>query len=57
MIRRSDDALVYNCKTEDVRTTIGAVRCEMKGEKLAARVVFLDFVMKDAITDKHRTLT
>jgi hypothetical protein len=37
-----------------VRTTTGAVRSKMKGEKLAARVVFLDLGIRDAITDKQR---
>ena len=55
MIRRSDDALTYNCTTEDGRQANGAIRSEMEGEKLAASVVFFDFGITDAITDKHRT--
>jgi len=55
MIRRSDDALVYNCKTDDGRESNGSVRSEMEGGKLAASVVFFDFGITDAITDKHRT--
>ena len=55
MIRRSDDALTYNCKTDDGRESNGSVRSEMEGGKLAASVVFFDFGITDAITDKHRT--
>lgn len=54
-IRRSDDALIYDCKTKDGREITGAVRSEMEGGKLAASVVFWDFGITDAITDKHRT--
>ena len=55
MIRRSDDALIYNCKTEDGRDSNGSIQSEMEGGKLAASVVFFDFGITDAITDKHRT--
>jgi len=55
MIRRSDDALVYDCTTEDGREAHGSVRSEMEGEKMAASVVFWDLGITDAITDKHRT--
>jgi hypothetical protein len=54
-IRRSDDALIYDCKTKDGREVTGSVRSEMEGGKLAASVVFFDFGITDAITDKHRT--
>ena len=55
MIRRSDDALVYDCTTEDGREANGFVRSEMEGGKMAASVFFWDFGITDAITDKHRT--
>lgn len=55
MIRRSDDALAYDCSTEDGRNAIGTIRSEMEGAKLAASVVFWDLGITDAITDKHRT--
>jgi len=55
LIRRSDDALVYDCSTEKGMASAGAVRSEMEGEKLAASVVFLDLGITDAITDMHRT--
>jgi hypothetical protein len=55
MIRRSDDALIYTCKTEDGRESNGSIRSEMEGGKLAASVVFFDLGITDAITDKHRT--
>jgi hypothetical protein len=55
MIRRSDDALVYDCTTDDGRQVAGTVRSEIEGEKLAASIIFWDFGITDAITDKHRT--
>ena len=55
MIRRSDDALIYECKTADGRTANGSVRSEVEGEKMAASVIFWDLGITDAITDKHRT--
>lgn len=55
MIRRSDDALIYNCETEDGRKASGSIQSEMEGAKLGASVLFFDFGITDAITDKHRT--
>lgn len=53
MIRKSDDALRYDCKTTDGRTAFGSIPSEMGG-KIVASAVFLDFGITDAITDKHR---
>lgn len=55
MIRRSDDALMYDCETKDGKEATGAIRSEMEGGKLAASVFFFDLGITDAITDKHRT--
>lgn len=55
MIRRSDDALIYDCKTVDGRTANGSIRSEVEGEKMAASIIFWDLGITDAITDKHRT--
>ena len=55
MIRRSDDALIYNCETEDGRKASGSIQSEMEGAKLGASVLFFDLGITDAITDKHRT--
>ena len=55
MIRRSDDALTYDCTTEDGKEIKGSIRSEVEGEKMAASVVFWDLGITDAITDKHRT--
>ena len=55
MIRRSDDALEYECTTEDGREANGSVRSEIEGDKLAASVIFWDFGITDSITDMHRT--
>lgn len=55
MIRRSDDALMYRCQTEDNREATGSIRSEVEGEKMAASIIFWDLGITDAITDKHRT--
>jgi hypothetical protein len=55
MIRRSDDALVYDCTTADGRKANGSLRSEVEGEKMAASIIFWDFGITDSITDKHRT--
>jgi hypothetical protein len=55
MIRRSDDALDYDCETKDGSKVTGSIRSEVEGEKIGASVLFLDFGITDAITDKHRT--
>ncbi|MEZ5542811.1 MAG: hypothetical protein R3F42_12320 [Pseudomonadota bacterium] len=55
MIRRSDDALVYDCTTADGRTVTGSIRSEIEGGKMAASVIFWDLGITDSITDKHRT--
>ena len=54
MIRRSDDDLVYACKTADGAEVNGAVESKMEGGKMAASVIFWDLGITDAITDKHR---
>lgn len=53
MVRRSDDALKYDCETTDGRKSFGAIPSTMGG-KIVASAVFLDFGIVDAITDKHR---
>ena len=53
LIRRSDDNLNMDCKTEDGRTAIASVPSSM-GAKIVASAVFLDLGITDAITDKHR---
>ncbi len=55
MIRRSDDALTYDCSTEDGRDSVGSIKSEMEGGKFVASVIFWDFGITDSITDKHRT--
>lgn len=52
-IRKSDDALKYQCETTDGRKAVGAIESEM-GAKIVASAVFLDLGITDAITDKHR---
>lgn len=52
-VRKSDDALKYECETEDGRKAFGSIPSEMGG-KIIASAIFLDFGITDAITDKHR---
>jgi hypothetical protein len=52
-VRKSDDALKYDCETEDGRKAVGSIESEMGG-KIVASAVFLDLGITDAITDKHR---
>ncbi len=52
-IRRSDDSLKFQCKTEDGREAVGSMPSTV-GAKIVASAVFLDFGITDAITDKHR---
>jgi len=54
LIRRSDDALVYDCTTKHGEKATGSIRSEMEGGKLAASIVFWDLGITDSITDKHR---
>lgn len=53
MVRRSDDPLKWQCKTEDGRETVGSIPSTMDA-KIVASAVFIDFGITDAITDKHR---
>lgn len=55
-VRKSDDALKYDCETEDGRKAFGSIESEMGG-KIVASAVFLDLGITDAITDKHRRYT
>ena len=52
-VRKSDDALKYECEAEDGRTAVGAIPSTMGG-KIVASAIFLDFGIVDSITDKHR---
>ena len=56
-IRRSDDALKFDCKTAGGKTAFGSIPSEMEGAKLAGSIVFFDLGITDSITDKHRTYT
>mgnify|MGYP000850639367 CR=1 FL=1 len=54
MIRRSDDALKFDCTTKAGKTGFGSIPSGTEGGKIAASVVFWDLGITDAITDKHR---
>jgi len=56
MVRRSDDALKYDCKTSNGKTGFGSIPSEIEDAKLAGSVL-IDFGITDSITDKHRTYT
>ena len=56
-VRRSDDALKFDCKTADGKTAFGSIPSEIEDAKLAGSVVFFDLGITDSITDKHRTYT
>jgi hypothetical protein len=56
-IRRSDDALKFDCKTENGKTAFGSIPSEIEDGKLAGSIVFFDLGITDSITDKHRTYT
>ena len=55
MIRRSDDALRYDCTTDEDKKGYGSIPSSMEGGKMAASVFFWDLGITDSITDKHRT--
>ena len=46
-IRRSDDALRYDCKTVSGKTGYGSIPSEMEGGKMAASVFFWDLGITD----------
>lgn len=54
-IRRARSGLKYNCKTASGKTAIGEIPSSVEGEKIAASVIFFDFGITDAITEKGRT--
>ena len=56
-IRRSDDALRFDCTTASGKKGFGSIPSEIEGAKLAGSVVFFDLGITDSITDKHRTYT
>lgn len=53
MVRRSDDALKYQCRSTDGREAEGQLESTV-GAKIVASAVFIDLGITDAITDKHR---
>jgi hypothetical protein len=54
MIRRSDDALRYDCTSDDGRKAFGSVNSSIDAAKAGASVIFFDLGITDAITDKGR---
>jgi|GEM_PF-6656437 len=41
MIRRSDDALKYDCETGDGRESLGSIASQMDAAKFGASVIFI----------------
>ena len=54
-VRRSDDALKFDCETDEGKKGFGSIASDIEGAKLGASVLFFDLGITDAITDKHRT--
>ena len=54
LIRRSDDALKFSCKSDNGKTGFGSIPSTIESGKLAGSVVFFDLGITDSITDKHR---
>ena len=54
-VRRSDDALRFDCETEDNKKGFGTIKSKIEGAKYDASVLLLDLGITDAITDKHRS--
>ena len=54
-VRRSDDALKFDCETDSEKKGFGTIKSGMEGAKFGASVLFFDLGITDAITDKHRT--
>ena len=52
-IRRSDDALKYECSTDDGRIAIGEIESLVEKKKFIPSFL-LDLGISDMITDKHR---
>ncbi len=55
MVRRARSPLSYNCKTSSGKVASGVIPSSIEGAKVAASVVFIDFGITDAITEKGRT--
>ena len=55
MVRRSDDALRFDCVSTNGKKGYGSIPSGMEGGKVAASVFFFDLGITDAITDKSRT--
>lgn len=53
LVRRSDDLLIVNCKTEDGREAFASIPSKLGG-KIIARANSLYLEITDAITDKLR---
>tara|TARA_B100001063_G_C16514320_1_gene428474 strand:+ start:176 stop:541 length:366 start_codon:yes stop_codon:yes gene_type:complete len=54
MVRRSDDALRYDCNSKNGKKGFGSIPSTIEGGKLGASVIFWDLGITDSITDKHR---
>ncbi len=52
--RRSDDALRYDCTSDDGRKAFGSINSSIDAAKAGASVIFFDLGITDAITDKGR---
>lgn len=55
LVRRARSPLSYNCSTNSGKVASGVIPSSIEGAKVAASVVFIDFGVTDAITEKGRT--
>ena len=55
MVRRSDDALRYDCKSNNGGKSSGTIESDIEYGKFGISIAFIDFGITDAITDKHRS--
>ena len=53
-VRRSGDALKYNCQTEDGRTAVGTIPSKINSKAKYILGVFLYYGIVDDMTDKDR---
>ena len=54
-VRRSDDALRFDCETEDNKKGFGISKVKLKVLNMVLASYFRDLGITDAITDKHRS--
>lgn len=54
-VRRSDDSLNYDCRTENGKKAFGYIESGVDSAKSLTSFVYIDLGVTDAVTDMHRT--